>query len=154
MDPNHKHDSAANRHFAVKCNHTIGVTQAGGTSWMTENSEFSICNHKPVSLVPVVGVEPTRCCHHKILSLARLPIPSHRQKGPIHTNGGHSVWIQQEAHKCEWVNGVLRGFVVIDLQGVKGEWSFDHDINEYMKGYCGNPLSRKQTHLHTSGYII
>ena len=29
-------------------------------------------------LVPVVGVEPTRCCHHEILSLARLPIPSHR----------------------------------------------------------------------------
>ena len=30
------------------------------------------------TLVPVVGVEPTRCCHHEILSLARLPIPSHR----------------------------------------------------------------------------
>ena len=30
------------------------------------------------TLVPVVGVEPTRCYHHEILSLARLPIPSHR----------------------------------------------------------------------------
>ena len=29
-------------------------------------------------LVPVVGVEPTRCCHHWILNPARLPIPSHR----------------------------------------------------------------------------
>ncbi len=26
----------------------------------------------------MVGVEPTRGCPHKILSLARLPIPSHR----------------------------------------------------------------------------
>ena len=30
-------------------------------------------------MVPMVGVEPTRGCPHKILSLARLPIPSHRQ---------------------------------------------------------------------------
>ena len=29
--------------------------------------------------MPVVGVEPTRYCYHEILSLARLPIPSHRQ---------------------------------------------------------------------------
>ena len=34
-------------------------------------------------LVPVVGVEPTRCCHHRILSPARLPIPSHRQSSVI-----------------------------------------------------------------------
>lgn len=32
MDPNQKHDCAANRHFAVKYNHIIGVTQVGGTS--------------------------------------------------------------------------------------------------------------------------
>ena len=28
--------------------------------------------------VPVVGVEPTRCHHHRILSPSRLPIPTHR----------------------------------------------------------------------------
>lgn len=32
------------------------------------------------SLVPVVGVEPTRCLHQGILSPSRLPIPSHRQR--------------------------------------------------------------------------
>ena len=34
--------------------------------------------HKEPALVPVAGVEPARCCHHGILSPARLPIPSHR----------------------------------------------------------------------------
>ena len=29
-------------------------------------------------LVPVTGVEPVRCCHQRILSPSRLPIPSHR----------------------------------------------------------------------------
>lgn len=29
-------------------------------------------------MVPAIGVEPIRCCHHGILSPARLPIPSHR----------------------------------------------------------------------------
>ena len=29
-------------------------------------------------LVPVAGVEPARCCHRRILSPLRLPIPSHR----------------------------------------------------------------------------
>jgi hypothetical protein len=26
-------------------------------------------------LVPLAGIEPARCCHHQILSLARLPVP-------------------------------------------------------------------------------
>ncbi len=30
-------------------------------------------------LVPMVGLEPTRCCHQRILSPSRLPIPSHRR---------------------------------------------------------------------------
>ena len=30
------------------------------------------------SMVPLVGVEPTRYHYHEILSLARLPIPSQR----------------------------------------------------------------------------
>ena len=31
------------------------------------------------ALVPIVGVEPTRCCHQRILSPSRLPIPSYRR---------------------------------------------------------------------------
>ena len=37
-------------------------------------------------MVPAVGVEPTRCCHHGILSPARLPIPSSRRNGIIVTS--------------------------------------------------------------------
>ena len=33
----------------------------------------------PFFLVPVVGLEPTRCRHQRILSPSRLPIPSHRR---------------------------------------------------------------------------
>ena len=28
-----------------------------------------------INLVPKVGIEPTRCCHHRILNPARLPVP-------------------------------------------------------------------------------
>ncbi len=38
-----------------------------------------------VGLVPVVGLEPTRCRHQRILSPSRLPIPSHRQKHIYYT---------------------------------------------------------------------
>ena len=34
----------------------------------------------PFLLVPVVGLEPTRCRHQRILSPSRLPIPSFRRK--------------------------------------------------------------------------
>ena len=33
---------------------------------------------KGLSFMPVVGVEPTRCHHQRILSPSRLPIPTHR----------------------------------------------------------------------------
>ena len=41
---------------------------------------------KPIRsfVVPVVGLEPTRCCHRQILSLVRLPIPSHRRHRPVY----------------------------------------------------------------------
>ena len=37
----------------------------------------------PSSLVPVVGLEPTRYRYQRILSPSRLPIPSHRLSGTI-----------------------------------------------------------------------
>ncbi len=36
-------------------------------------------------LVPMAGVEPARCCHRRILSPLRLPIPSHRLNGYDYT---------------------------------------------------------------------
>lgn len=33
-----------------------------------------------INMVPVVGLEPTRCCHQRILNPSRLPIPSYRQR--------------------------------------------------------------------------
>ena len=35
-------------------------------------------------VVPVVGVEPTRYCYHRILSPARLPIPPYRHIMPYY----------------------------------------------------------------------
>ena len=32
-----------------------------------------------LSIMPVVGLEPTLRCHKQILSLPRLPIPTHRR---------------------------------------------------------------------------
>ena len=43
-----------------------------------EKAELGTRIASRLSLVPVVGLEPTRCCHQRILSPSRLPIPSHR----------------------------------------------------------------------------
>ena len=42
-------------------------------------------------MVPVVGLEPTRPCGQQILSLSRLPIPTHRRADPLYyiTSKGH-----------------------------------------------------------------
>ena len=40
------------------------------------------CTHPSfLFLMPVMGLEPIRCCHQQILSLPRLPIPTHRLFG-------------------------------------------------------------------------
>ena len=36
-------------------------------------------------MVPAIGVEPIRCCHHRILSPARLPVPP-RRLSVLHVN--------------------------------------------------------------------
>ena len=76
---------------ATKMNQTVSITpgisaaiQAGGENSRREPGfkkkilRFSI-HEKPeyFQLVPVVGLEPTRCRHQRILSPSRLPIPSH-----------------------------------------------------------------------------
>src|SRR6185312_7055502 len=75
-------------------------------------------------LVPLAGVEPARCCHHQILSLARLPVPPQGHHA-ILGGGDHSdarrpvnadraltvLWVDTFAArryaKCEkgWSNG-------------------------------------------------
>ena len=42
-------------------------------------SKKSVIQRMTDFLVPVVGLEPTRCRHQRILSPSRLPIPSHRR---------------------------------------------------------------------------
>ena len=37
--------------------------------------------------MPVVGVEPTRCHHQRILSPSRLPIPTHRHRKLFYYSG-------------------------------------------------------------------
>ena len=43
------------------------------------------CEESFLFLVPMAGVEPARCCHRRILSPLRLPIPSHRPNGYDYT---------------------------------------------------------------------
>ena len=64
-----------------------GNAESGGTEENsakekeTENSVSlsSWCSYTPV-MVPVIGVEPIRCCHRGILSPLRLPVPPYRHK--------------------------------------------------------------------------
>ena len=42
---------------------------------ISRSKRYKACS----DVVPVVGLEPTRCRHQRILSPSRLPIPSHRQ---------------------------------------------------------------------------
>lgn len=64
-----------------------GKGESGGTEENsakekeTENSVSlsSGCSYTPV-MVPVIGVEPIRCCHRGILSPLRLPVPPYRHK--------------------------------------------------------------------------
>ena len=42
-------------------------------------------------LVPVVGLEPTRCRHRRILNPLRLPIPSHRRVLPVHYSAARAI---------------------------------------------------------------
>ena len=85
-------DTDSKKQPATKMNQTVSITpgisaaiQAGGENSGREPGfkkkilRFSI-HEKPeyFQLVPVVGLEPTRCRHQRILSPSRLPIPSHR----------------------------------------------------------------------------
>ena len=45
---------------------------------MPKNDPKKLCAFWGFISVPVVGVEPTRCHHQRILSPSRLPIPTHR----------------------------------------------------------------------------
>ena len=84
-------DTDSKKQPATKMNQTVSITpgisaaiQAGGENSGREPGfkkkilRFSI-HEKPeyFQLVPVVGLEPTRCRHQRILSPSRLPIPSH-----------------------------------------------------------------------------
>lgn len=45
---------------------------------MPKKDPKKLCAFWGFTSVPVVGVEPTRCHHQRILSPSRLPIPTHR----------------------------------------------------------------------------
>ena len=49
-------------------------------------------------VVPVVGVEPTRYRYHRILSPARLPIPSHRHKQCLYILSQYFSFVKHEIH--------------------------------------------------------
>ena len=45
-----------------------------------DNKKTSLTTYCQGSCMPMMGLEPIRCCHRQILSLLRLPIPPHRLK--------------------------------------------------------------------------
>lgn len=65
--------ACASSHCENRCFHIGQRKQIIRTHLLSETSSDY------VGLVPVVGLEPTRCRHQRILSPSRLPIPSHRR---------------------------------------------------------------------------
>ena len=62
-----------------------------GPKWNVDRNSMGASRHQPANKkrrmlmhppflvhMPVMGLEPIRCCHQQILSLPRLPIPTHR----------------------------------------------------------------------------
>ena len=70
-------------HFHFQGNRSESIEMQGFQAKRTPPNLSSLKNlfrlGGVVHLVPVVGLEPTRCCHRRILNPLRLPIPSHRQ---------------------------------------------------------------------------
>ncbi len=48
------------------------------TSRKLQNEIKKTSSYASLNMVPKAGIEPARCCHHGILSPARLPVPSLR----------------------------------------------------------------------------
>ena len=57
----------------------------------TTKRQLHLCNCLFL-LVPVVGLEPTRCRHQRILSPSRLPIPSYRHISVFYYSGFPLIW--------------------------------------------------------------
>lgn len=56
----------------------LAVTPCSTPMTMPKKDPKKLCAFWGFISVPVVGVEPTRCHHQRILSPSRLPIPTHR----------------------------------------------------------------------------
>ena len=70
-----------------------------------------------IELVPRVGIEPTRCHHHRILSPARLPVPPPRQSGDSIT----TVYRRgQRARQLLRVNFLRLVFAASPARGTRG----------------------------------
>ncbi len=61
---------------------TARVGHSHGSSYSSEPDIFALFDFLQRRLVPKWGVEPQRCCHHKVLNLARLPVPPLRLYQP------------------------------------------------------------------------
>ena len=73
----------AERSSATSCTDRVETRAfACSLKWFLTHQQHQNTGHPfgvPRILVPVVGLEPTRCRHQRILSPSRLPIPSHRR---------------------------------------------------------------------------
>ena len=74
----HQHAKNDYQSFSLRA-----LPSQGSTPFYNKNTDTP--KGMPVFLVPMAGVEPARCCHRRILSPLRLPIPSHRLNGYDYT---------------------------------------------------------------------
>ena len=68
-----------------------------------KKSESLLDPRSDSDFLPVAGLEPARCCHQQILSLPRLPIPTHR---PSCTGSAICPSVQRKRfyHKSPWLS--------------------------------------------------
>lgn len=65
----------------------IFINDVAGNFFVYDFTKYAFCHFSsPMYMVPKVGVEPTRCHHHEILSLARLPVSPLRPDFQIRLN--------------------------------------------------------------------
>ena len=84
----------ASPHFGSRC------FRSGQRKAIIRTHRLSETGSDYMGLVPVVGLEPTRCCHQRILSPSRLPIPSHRQKRAFQKESPMELMVGIEPTTC------------------------------------------------------
>src|SRR3989338_10885686 len=89
------------------------LAKSGGNAWAALRTAHASVGSEPLTsfLVGEEGLEPSRCCHHRILSPARLPFR--------HSPAGHMMlqYILEVRH-MNWLVRNWRSLQIIELAGM------------------------------------